>query len=157
MFSFRTREEIEALDRETAERPAARAAQRALAAELTELVHGPEALSAVEAASRALFGSGDLHEVPVGTLDAALRETEHAELPLPPGGTVSAVDLLVAAGLAPSRGAARRTIAEGGASVNNVRVADEATEYGTADALSGGWLVVRRGRRAVGGVRLVSG
>ena len=154
MFSFRSREEIEALDVEIAERPAARAAQRALATELTELVHGAEALAAVEAASRALFGSGDLHTVPEGTLDAALRETEYGELAVPAGGTVAAVDLLVATGLAGSKGAARRTIAEGGASVNNVRVSDESSAFGLSDALAGGWLVVRRGRRSVAGVLL---
>jgi tyrosyl-tRNA synthetase len=155
MFSFRTREEIEALDVEVAERPAARAGQRALAQELTEMVHGPQALTAVEAASRALFGSGELRAVPEATLDAALRETEFGELVVPTGSTVGAIDLLVAAGLAPSKGAARRTIAEGGASVNNVRIADESASFTHDDTLAGGWLVVRRGRRAVAGVRVV--
>jgi tyrosyl-tRNA synthetase len=155
MFSFRSREEIEALDVEVAERPAARAGQRALAQELTEMVHGAVALAAVEAASRALFGSGELREVPEATLDAALRETEFGELAVPDGAAVGAVDLLVAAGLAPSKGAARRTIAEGGASVNNVRIADETVTFTRQDSLPGGWLVVRRGRRAVSGVRLL--
>ncbi len=157
MFSFRSREEIEALDVEVAERPAARAGQRALAQELTEMVHGAEALAAVEAASRALFGSGELREVPEATLDAALRETEFGELAVPDGAAVGAVDLLVAAGLAASKGAARRTIAEGGASVNNVRIADETVTFTRQDSLAGGWLVVRRGRRAVSGVRLLPG
>ena len=157
MFSFRSREEIEALDVEVAERPAARAGQRALAQELTEMVHGADALAAVEAASRALFGSGELREVPEATLDAALRETEFGELAVPDGAAVGAVDLLVAAGVAPSKGAARRTIAEGGASVNNVRIADETVTFTRQDSLAGGWLVVRRGRRAVSGVRLLPG
>ena len=121
------------------------------------MVHGADALAAVEAASRALFGSGELHEVPAATLDAALRETQFGELAVPAGSSVGGIDLLVAAGLAPSKGAARRTIAEGGASVNNVRIADEATTYTPEDALAGGWLVVRRGRRAVAGVRLLVG
>ncbi len=155
MFSFRGRDEIEALDVEVAERPAARTAQRALAQELTEMVHGAEALAAVEAASRALFGSGDLREVPAGALDAALRETEFGEVEVPAGGSVAGIDLLVAAGLAPSKGAARRTISEGGASVNNVRIADDTQSYSAADTLGDGWLVVRRGRRAVSGVRLL--
>jgi tyrosyl-tRNA synthetase len=157
MFSFRSREEIEALDVEVAERPAARAGQRALAQELTQMVHGADALAAVEAASRALFGSGELREVPEATLDAALRETEFGEVAVPDGAGIGAVDLLVAAGLAASKGAARRTIAEGGASVNNVRIADETVAFTAQDALAGGWLVVRRGRRAVSGVRLLSG
>jgi tyrosyl-tRNA synthetase len=156
MFSFRSREEIQALDDELARRPAARAAQRALAAELTEMVHGPAALAAVQAASRALFGSGDLRAVPAETLEAALTQTEYGELDMPACG-VGAVDVLVASGLAASRGAARRTIAEGGASVNNVRVTDEAAIYGPADLVAGRWLVVRRGRRSVAGVRLRRG
>jgi tyrosyl-tRNA synthetase len=154
MFSFRDRAEIEALDEELAARPARRAAQRALAQELTELVHGAESLAAVEAASRALFGSGELAEVPAATLDAALRETDFGELRVPVGGSVSAVEVLVAAGLAASKGAARRTIAEGGASVNNRRVGDESEQFSSTDCLAGGWLVVRRGRRTVSGVRL---
>ncbi len=157
MFSFRSRQEIEALDAQTAERPAARAGQRALAQELTEMVHGRPALDAVEAASRALFGSGDLHDVPGSTLDAALQETDFGQVTVPVGSGVPAIDLLVAAGLAGSRGAARRTIAEGGASVNNVRIPDEAASYGTADVLAGRWLVVRRGKRSVAGVHLVAG
>jgi len=157
MFSFRSRAEIEALDAEVAARPAARAGQRALAQELTALVHGPDALAAVEAASRALFGTGDLQEVPEETLDAALRETDFGELAIPDGSTVGAVDVLVAAGLAASRGAARRTIGEGGASVNNVRIADDQVSFTAADAVAGRWLVVRRGKRSVAGVRLVSG
>jgi tyrosyl-tRNA synthetase len=156
MFSFRSREEIEALDVEVAERPAARAGQRALAQELTEMVHGARALAAVEAASRALFGSGELREVPAATLDAALRETEFGEVVVENGSAVGAIDLLVAAGLAASKGAARRTIAEGGASVNNVRIADDAATFTLDDTIAGGWLVVRRGRRAVSGVRLTA-
>ncbi len=157
MFSFRSREEIEALDQEVAERPAARVGQRALAQELTEMVHGAPALAAVEAASRALFGSGELRDVPDATLEAALRETEFGEVVVAPGSSVGAVDLLVAAGLAASKGAARRTIAEGGASVNNVRIVDDAQTFTHEDTLADGWLVVRRGRRSVSGVRLVSG
>ena len=107
--------------------------------------------------SRALFGSGELREVPEATLDAALRETEFGELVVPTGSAVGAIDLLVAAGLAASKGAARRTIAEGGASVNNVRIADESAAFTHDDTLAGGWLVVRRGRRAVAGVRVVAG
>ncbi len=155
MFSFRSRAQIEALDEQVATRPAARAAQRALAQELTELVHGPEALAAVEAASRALFGSGDLGDVPAQTLDAALRETPFGELVVAEGEPVAAIDLLVASGLASSRGAARRTIAEGGASVNNVRIGADTATYSQSDGLAGCWLVVRRGKRSVAGVRLV--
>ncbi|MGB8020122.1 MAG: tyrosine--tRNA ligase [Candidatus Nanopelagicales bacterium] len=157
MFSFRSREEIEALDVEVAQRPAARAGQRALAQELTQMVHGADALRSVEAASRALFGSGDLRAVSGVVLTAALLETQHAELRVPLGGGVSAVDLLVTGGLSASKGAARRTISEGGAYVNNMRVTDESTQFAMPDVLADGWLVVRRGRRAIAGVRLLEG
>ncbi|MFB7758555.1 tyrosine--tRNA ligase, partial [Streptomyces sp. NPDC056121] len=60
IFSFRSREEIEDLERQTEERPQARAAQRSLAEELTTLVHGADQCAAVIAASKALFGQGDL-------------------------------------------------------------------------------------------------
>ncbi len=83
--------------------------------------------------------------MPEETLDAALRETDFGELAIPAGSTVGAVDVLVAAGLAASRGAARRTIGEGGASVNNVRIADDQVSFTAADAVAGRWLVVRRG------------
>lgn len=154
MFSFRSREEIEALDVEVAERPAGRAAQRALAQELTAMVHGDDALRAVEAASRALFGSGDLAAVPGPTLTAALRETPYAEVAASPDG-IALIDLLVAASLAPSKAAARRTITEGGAYVNNERIHDEGTRIGPDHALGEGWVVLRRGRRTVSGVRLL--
>jgi tyrosyl-tRNA synthetase len=155
MFSFRSRQEIESLEDQTVQRPAARAGQRALAEELTELVHGRPARESVEAAARALFGSGDLRDIARLTLDAALRETNYAEIEVAGEAGVAAVDLLVATGLAASKGAARRTISEGGASVNNVRVPDETASYGTEAALADDWLVVRRGKRSVAGVRLV--
>lgn len=109
IFSFRSKEEIEELERETAERPAARLAQRALAEELTSLVHGADQYERAVAASKALFGQGDLADLEAPTLAAALAEVPKAEvtelLPI--------VDLLVAVGLAPSRSAARRTVKEG--------------------------------------------
>ena len=79
------------------------------------------------------------------------------EVTVPTGSAIGAIDLLVAAGLAASKGAARRTIAEGGASVNNVRISDDTQTFTLEDTIAGGWLVVRRGRRAVAGVRLDAG
>ena len=156
-MSFRRRDEIEALEKMTAERPAAREAQRALAHELTTVVHGADEAARVEAASEALFGHGSLTDLDERTLAAALTETSAPRIEVgatPP----SYVDLLVAAGLAPSRSAARRTIAEGGAYVNNERL-DPAIDpdAGPADdeLLHGRWVILRRGKRTVGGVELV--
>ncbi|MFE5587681.1 tyrosine--tRNA ligase [Kitasatospora sp. NPDC056531] len=152
IFSFRSKEEIEALERETTERPAARLAQRALAEELTTLVHGAEQYERAVAASKALFGQGDLADLEAPTLAAALAEVPKAEVSeLQP-----VVDLLVAVGLAPSRSAARRTIKEGGAYLNNVKVTDEEAVPTEADLLHGRWLVLRRGKRNLAAAELVS-
>ncbi len=151
IFSFRSKGEIEELERETAERPAARLAQRALAEELTTLVHGAEQYERAVAASKALFGQGDLADLEAPTLAAALAEVPKAEVTeLQP-----VVDLLVAVGLAPSRSAARRTIKEGGAYLNNVKVTDEEAVPTEADLLHGRWLVLRRGKRNLAAAELV--
>jgi tyrosyl-tRNA synthetase len=150
-FTFLSREEIEALEQETAERPQARTAARRLAEELTTLVHGADETARVIAASAALFGQGELGELDEGTLGAALREAPHVELE---GPTPSITDLLVATGLCASKSAARRAVDEGGAYLNNVRVTDPETIPGSGDALAGGWLVLRRGKRSLAGVLL---
>ncbi|MEE6179176.1 tyrosine--tRNA ligase [Mycobacterium sp. 050134] len=149
-FTFLSADELAELERATAERPQQRAAQRRLAHELTALVHGEAATEAVEHASRALFGQGELDRLDEATLAAALRETSVAELE--PGAPDSIVDLLVATGLSDSRKAARRTIGEGGVSVNNSRIETDEWAPQPADFLHGRWLVLRRGKRNVAGV-----
>jgi tyrosyl-tRNA synthetase len=151
LFTFLSQEEIEELEKATAERPHERAGQRRLAAELTTLVHGGHQTEQVIAASTALFGRGDLRALDAGTLDAALAEVPTASVRLSDGPSI--VDLLVATGLVPSRGAARRAIGEGGAYVNNTKVEDEGWSPADGDLLAGGWLVVRRGKRNLAGVR----
>jgi tyrosyl-tRNA synthetase len=155
LFTFLPQEEIEELDKATAERPHERAGQRRLAAELTTLVHGQHQTDQVVAASTALFGRGDLRSLDAGTLDAALAEVPTATVRLADRPTV--VDLLVATELVPGRGAARRVVAEGGAYVNNEKVADESWVPGPGDLLAGGWLVVRRGKRNLAGGRVDRG
>ncbi|ODR23959.1 tyrosine--tRNA ligase [Mycobacterium gordonae] len=149
-FTFLSAEELAELEQATAERPQQRAAQRRLAAELTTLVHGEAATEAVQHASRALFGQGELERLDEATLSSALRETSVAELK--PGEPEGIVDLLVAAGLSESRKAARRTIGEGGVSVNNIRVSSDEWSPQPTDFLYGRWLVLRRGKRNVAGV-----
>jgi tyrosyl-tRNA synthetase len=143
MLSFRSREELEEMERLTQERPQARTAQRALAEELTTLVHGAGQCAAVVAASRALFGQGDLADLDEPTLAAALGELPHAEV----SELAPVVDLLALTELAPSKSAARRTIKEGGAYLNNAKVTDEDATPTTADLIHGRWLVLRRGKR----------
>lgn len=151
LLTFLSREEVEDLDRQTADRPQARAAQRRLAQEVTTLVHGAEETARVEAASRALFGQGELAELDPGTLAAALAETPHVavEGELPPF-----ADLLALTGLDASKSAARRTVAEGGAYLNNQRVSDPDEPPRPEDLLHGRWLVLRKGKRNLAGVEV---
>jgi tyrosyl-tRNA synthetase len=149
-FSFRSREEIEELERSSAERPQARAAQRALAEELTTLVHGAGQCAAVVAASKALFGQGDLADLDEATLAAALSELPRAEVTeLAP-----VADLLAQVELVPSKSAGRRTIREGGAYVNNAKVTSEDEIPSAGDLIHGRWLVLRRGKRNLGAVEV---
>lgn len=152
-FTFLTADELAELEQATAERPHERAAQRRLARELTNLVHGEQATTSVEHASQALFGRGELGQLDEPTLAAALREASVARLE--PGGPDSIIDLLVASGLSESKGAARRTVSEGGAYVNNVKIATDAWVPQQADFLHGKWLVLRRGKRNFAGIERV--
>ncbi|CQD13606.1 tyrosyl-tRNA synthase [Mycobacterium lentiflavum] len=152
-FTFLSAEELAELEQATAQRPQQRAAQRRLATELTVLVHGEAATAAVEHASKALFGQGELDRLDEATLAAALRETSVAELK--PGGPDGIVDLLVASGLSASKAAARRTIGEGGVSVNNIRIDSDEWSPQDSDFLYGRWLVLRRGKRNIAGIEKV--
>ncbi|GAA3765437.1 tyrosyl-tRNA synthetase [Spinactinospora alkalitolerans] len=152
VFSFRSREEIEELERQIAERPAARAAQRALAEELTTLVHGEQACRDVIEASRALFGQGELVGLDGATLGAALAEVPNARVAGPVGDLPSVVDLFAETGLVPSKSAARRAIQEGGAYLNNTKLGDVDARVSPEDLLHGRYLVLRRGKRNIGGV-----
>ncbi|MBW8806575.1 MAG: tyrosine--tRNA ligase [Catenulisporales bacterium] len=150
VFSFRPRAELEELERLTTDRPQMRAAQKALAEDVTTLVHGADNTAKVIAASRALFGQGDLAELDEPTLRAALSElpgTKVAEL-------VPVAQLLADTGLVASRGAGRRTINEGGAYVNNRKVEAEDEAPSADDLLHGRWLVLRRGKRTLGAVEV---
>lgn len=150
LYSERPAEELEALIAESVERPAARTAQRALAEELTLLVHGPEQLRQAEAAGRALFGREDLTSLGEGTLGAALEEAGSVTVD---GDVPPVAALLQLTGLVSSLSEARRTVKEGGAYLNNERVTDADAVPGEDAWLAGGWLVLRRGKRSVAGVR----
>jgi tyrosyl-tRNA synthetase len=155
-FSFRPRDEIEELARLVDEKPSVRAAQRALADELTSLTHGPAETERVKAAAAALFGGGELATLDPATLTAALSAAPHveiastAELPL-------LVDLFAETGLVGSKSEARRTVGEGGAYLNNERITDPDARADTDALLPGGWLLLRKGKRNLAGVRVGSG
>jgi tyrosyl-tRNA synthetase len=162
VFSFKSREEIDQLVRDSTERPAARIGQRALAEEVTTLVHGAEETQRAIAASRALFGQGSLTDLDERTLTAAVAELRPHPIPSH-GGAVSTTglslppvaNLMVAAGTAPTVSEARRTIAGGGAYLNNRKVADEKAVPGADDLLHGRYLILRRGKRTVGAVEVI--
>ena len=144
LLTFVGRDDVEQLDAATAERPQARAAQHRLAEELVALVHGPDEVGRVQAASAALFGRGDLRVLDAGTLAAAVAQAPsvRVEGPTPPY-----VELLADA-LGLSRAEARRAVREGSAALNGERVADEDLVPDERDWLHGRFLVLRRGRRA---------
>jgi tyrosyl-tRNA synthetase len=159
VFTFRSREEIEDLERQTAERPAGRAAQRALADDVTIGVHGAQEYARVVAASQALFGQGDLGALDEGTLAVALAEVPSVTLNAADvaSGLPSVADLMAAAGIVPSKSAGRRAITEGGAYLNNEKVTAPDAVPSAADLLHGRFLVLRRGRRTVGGAEVGPG
>jgi tyrosyl-tRNA synthetase len=151
VFTFLSHEEIEELEKATAERPAARLGQRRLAEEVTALVHGKRETEQVIAASQALFGRGSLVDLAPATLRAALVE---AGLTTIEGAVPNVAALFKEAGLVASQNEARRTVAEGGAYVNNERVTDVEAPIPAAALLHGRYLVLRRGKRTVAGVEV---
>ncbi len=153
IFTTRSREEIEDLERQTVEAPHLRAAQRALADDITDLVHSVADREGATAAAAALFGRAELRDLDAKTLTGVARELKAAEpgvgAPLP-----SVLDALVAAGVVPTRSAARRAVEEGGAYVNNAKVTDPDALLTPADVLAGGVVILRRGKRTVGALRV---
>ena len=153
IFTFLSRAEIDDLESQTTEKPFLRAAQKRLADEVTTLVHGPGETEQAKAAAGALFGTGDLRALSASTLAAALSGAGCASAKrdaLPP-----IVDLFVECGLAKSKGDARRTVSEGGAYLNNVRIEDPDLVPAQDDLLAGSWLVLRRGKKSFAGVAVL--
>ncbi|EEH65279.1 tyrosine--tRNA ligase [Actinomyces urogenitalis DSM 15434] len=144
VFTFLDREEIERLERATQDNPKAREAQKVLAREVTTWVHGAAAVESAEAATQALWGRGELSDLDEATVLQATADLPTAQLEV---GRSTIVDLLVAAGLEKGRSAARKTVAGGGAYLNNVKVEDEDRVVTKDDLLAGGVVLVRKGRR----------
>ena len=146
VFTFLSREEIEALAKQTEEAPYLRAAQKRLALEVTTLVHSREAADAAIAAAAAFFGQGELADLDAGTLRSALAELPNttAEIGTP------VTQLLVDTGLVAGTSAGRRAIAEGGVYLNNQKITDENAAW--SDLLLGEFAVLRRGKKTLAGV-----
>lgn len=148
LFTFMTQSEIEELAASVSERPEAREAQRKLAREMTERMHGPTALARAEQATQALFG-GDISGLSgddIADIFAEVPSNNMAKTSLE-GAGMAVVDLLTESGFCKSKGEARRSIAEGGISINNQRVSDASASVTTGDLLDGRFLVLRRGKK----------
>jgi tyrosyl-tRNA synthetase len=154
VFSFKSRKEIEEIEKEHNENPGARNAHRALARELTALIHGEETSARVEEAAKALFGQGDLTTLDEKTLASALSElprvqiSSQEEIP-------TWVDLLATAGVVDSKSAARRIVKEGGAYLNNEKISGEDFRLEKSHFLCGKYAVLRKGKRDLAAVELV--
>ena len=154
VFSFKSHEEISALEKSHSENPGLRGAHRELARELTTLVHGADTTERVENAAKALFGQGDLSELDEATLASALAElprttiSKTQEIP-------SWVDLLAATGVVDSKSAARRVVKDGGAYLNNEKVVSEDYAPTKSEFLCGKYAVLRKGKRDLAAVELI--
>lgn len=154
VFSFKSHEEISALEKSHSENPGLRGAHRELARELTSLVHGADTTARVESAAKALFGKGDLTELDEATLASALAElprttiSKTQEIP-------SWVDLLAATGVVDSKSAARRVVKDGGAYLNNEKVVSEDYAPTKSEFLCGKYAVLRKGKRDLAAVELI--
>ncbi|WP_026554141.1 tyrosine--tRNA ligase [Arthrobacter sp. 35W] len=154
VFTFLSRAEIEEQAAAVAERPQARQAQRTLAFLVTSLVHGEDATQKVIDASAALFGQGDLAVLDAATLESATKELPRATVA---ADALGIVELLVASGLSASNSAARRTIGEGGAYVNNVKITDPDAVIAGSELLAEKYLLMRRGKRTLAMVEVANG
>jgi len=154
VFSFKSHEEIFALEKSHSENPGQREAHRELARELTTLVHGADTTARVENAAKALFGQGDLTELDEATLASALAElprttvSKTQEIP-------SWVDLLAATGVVDSKSAARRVVKDGGAYLNNQKVVSEDYAPTKSEFLCGKYAILRKGKRDLAAVELI--
>jgi tyrosyl-tRNA synthetase len=153
-FSFKSREELESLFESLRTNPGAREAHRALAREVTTLVHGETTTMKVELAAKALFGQGEIADLDLSTLQSAIQELPRTSIakgaPIP-----TWVELIVAAGVVDSKSAARRIVKEGGAYLNNAKISSEDFAPSSSDLLHGKFLLLRKGKRDLAAVEVV--
>jgi tyrosyl-tRNA synthetase len=147
-FTFLSKEEIEALEKKHAENPGPRTAHRALAKAVTDLIHGPNATTEAIRASEILFG-GELKGITESTFNEIVGEvpTKEIEKAKLDGAGLPLVELLVHAGLCPSKGQARKDIEGGGVNVNNVRESSFQRAVRANDLLFGKHLLLRKGKK----------
>ena len=154
VFSMKSRAEIEGLIESVKTDPGARQAHRELAREMTTLIHGAVMAKKVEEAAKALFGQGEISDLELSTLDAALGQLPKTTIKKGDA-FPSWIELLVATGVVDSKSAARRIVKEGGAYLNNKRVESEDFTPSKSDLLQGKYLLLRKGKRDLAAVEIV--
>jgi tyrosyl-tRNA synthetase len=154
-FTFLTQEEIAAIERESTGAPEKRVAQRALAQELTRIVHGDTAVREAEAAAQKLFG-GQVATMSAAELRQVFANVPSKDVPFSVEGW-SAVDLVSSTGVTGSRGEATRLIRAGGLYINERRITDEKERLGPEQAIDGELFVVRKGKKDNVLLRIVRG
>jgi len=145
MFTFQPREEIESLLGEHARNPGARVPHRALAADVTTLVHGAAAAASAAEAARILFGDLEPARAKAATWRLLATELPSATLPADVGADTPVLDLVAGTSLVKSRSDARRQLTQGGITVNGQRVTETSP---TGAPLAGGVYLVQRGKKA---------
>ena len=145
-YTFLSKEEIEELEATHTEDPGRRVAHRKLAEEVTELIHGKEEMLGAVAASKALFGEGEITAINSATFESLIATTPFVELsatePLP-----GLVDILVISGLYPSKGQARKDLTGGGIYFNNQRITDPDFTPSNENLIHGKYFVLRKGKK----------
>jgi tyrosyl-tRNA synthetase len=154
-FSFKSHDELNSLFDSLKTNPGAREAHRALAREVTTLIHGESTMQKVENAAKALFGQAEIRELDLDTLQSALSELPRATIkkgdPFP-----TWVDLISSSGVVESKSAARRVVKEGGAYLNNEKISGEDFAPSQSDLLHNRFMVLRKGKRDLAAVEIVS-
>lgn len=155
VFSFKSLIEIEAILQQSKNEPHLRIGQRALAQEMTALVHSTPEMQQVKKAAAILFGSGDFEQLSEDTLKAALLEAGLIQCEIKDGVFPAIVDLYVLAGVVKSKTEARRMIADGAAWLNNQKITSEDLQITQDSLLYQRFLVLRRGRKTIAGIEMI--
>jgi tyrosyl-tRNA synthetase len=142
-FTFLSHEEIEALERSVQEEPHLRKAQKALAEEMTRLIHGEDSLQQAIKITQALF-SGDVRSLSASEIEQGFKDVPSFTAT---EADANLVDLLVAANISPSKRQAREDITNGAVTVNGERITDTAYVLQDSDRIEGQFTIIRRGKK----------
>lgn len=151
IFTFLSREEIEALETSVQEEPHLRKAQKTLAEEMTRLIHGEASLEQAIRISAALF-SGDLKALTASEMKDAFKDVPTVEMKKE---DMNIVDFIVQAGVSPSKRQAREDVTNGAISFNGERITETDFTVGAEQRLEDAFTIVRRGKKKYSMVKFV--